>query len=508
LAALAFLLVNVRMPSRLASRPRPTAAPPPGTPVFEPLPAATMSLESLPLGVSPDGFARWLVRVRFAAAGGASTRLASGGDIGFVPTHGSAQWQTRLRYDAPAAIVSTTLDGPLAIAVRANAPRALGLRRTTTDTRAWSGPRVVARALGPHVVQIGWFPAAQTPVRVVRMGDAGAARFVAVSAPSSTYSDATVVPGATERYTVTIPGRGRFALTARVPPEAAHAALGDLAGKAMWLSFSPSTRDADGYDKLRPETIVGRALAAGVRVIELRTTYGPFAEITPAARPKIDALVDAAAARGIRLVAWTIPRGTDFDDVTGDVAATRYRTRHGHGFAALAVDLERGQDYLGAGANGYAAIATYVGRLRAALGADYPLVATVEDPYLEHLTNADYPYAGVAAEVDALQPMTYWRMMSKRAVTPEAVRRIVRASYQATLRAAGRTIPIDMGGQTTGEGPRGAPPPDEISAAIGAARAAGALGVAFFDWNGTNDAQWSALARTPWEPGATSRSEP
>ena len=482
----------------------PTAAPPPGTPVFEPAPARRMSLEASPLGVSPDGFARWLVRVRFASADGAPVQLVSGGDITFVPTHGSAQWQTRLRYGGPAAIVSTTVDGPLGITVRANAPLRLATRRLTTNTRYWNEPRVAARALGPHVAQLGWFPIALGTVRIESVDSRGVRRIAAVMPPSSTFRDAAVEPGSVARYEVTLPGRAPLHFSLRIPPEPAHAPLEALAGKAMWLSFSPSLRDDDAYDKLDGAAIARRATASGIRAIELRTAYGPFSEITPDARQKVDALVDAAAARGIAVVAWTVPRGSDYDDLAQAVAAAYYRTRRGNGFAALALDLERGSDFLGDGPAGFEAIAAYALRLRQALGADYPLIATVEDPYLGHLSGSDYPYAAVAARVNVLQPMTYWRMMSARAHSPEAVRQIVRASYAATLSAAGRPIAIDIGGQTADGGSRGAPPPDEVAAAIVAARDAGALGITFFDWNATTGGQWAILARTPWEEAGSS----
>ncbi len=476
----------------------PTSAPPPGTPIFEPIPATRMSLDASPLGVSPDGFARWLVRVRFTGAGGAPVQLVSGGDITFVPTHGTAQWQTRLRFDGPAAIVSTTVEGPLGITVRANAPLRLAPQRRTTNTRYWNEPRVRAAALGPHLVQLGWFPAATTTVHVTAIDSSGVRRNAAIAPPSSTFRDASVEPGSVTRYDLMLPGRAPLHFAVRIPPEPAHAPLTALAGKKMWLSFSPSLRDADSYDNLDARAIARRAAAAGIRAIELRTAYGPFSEITPEARPKVDALIDAAAARGIAIVAWTVPRGSDYDDLARSVAAAYYRTPRGNGFAALALDLERGSDYLGDGPAGFAAIAAYAARLREALGAEYPLVATVQDPYLGHLSGSDYPYAAVAARVDVLQPMTYWRMMSARAHSPEAVRQIVRASYAATLRAAGRPIAIDMGGQTADGGPHGSPPPGEVAAAIRAARDAGALGITFFDWNATTNPQWQMLARTPW----------
>jgi hypothetical protein len=505
--AAAAIVVAVVLEHRTAPKsalgPLPAAAPAPGAPLFEPSVATRMSLVASPLGVSPDGFARWLVRVRFAGADGAATRLVSGGDIAFTPTHGSAQWQTRLRYDGPAAIVSTTVDGPLGITARANPPLSLAATRATTNTRYWSGARASAAALGPHLVQIGWFPAALATVHVTCTDERGARRLVLVPPPSSTFRDGSVEPGARERYDVSIAGRAPSHFSVRVPAEPAHAPLSALAGKAMWLSFSPSPTDENNYRKLAAAAIVTRASASGIRAIELRTAYGPFSEITPAARPSVDALIDAAAARGITVVAWTVPRGSDYDDLARSVAAAYYRTPRGNGFAALAVDLERGSDFLGDGPAGYEAIAAYALRLREALGPEYPLIATVEDPYLGHLSGSDYPYAAVAAKVDVLQPMAYWRMMSARANSPEAVGRIVRESYAATLLVAHRTIAIDIGGQTAGEGPRGAPPPGEVAAAVRAARDAGALGVTFFDWGGTSDAQWAALARTPWgEPSS------
>jgi hypothetical protein len=492
------VVLQHRTAPKTALGPFPTAAPAPGTPIFEPSVATRMSLDASPLGVSPDGFARWLVRVRFASADGAATHLVSGGDIAFTPTRGSAQWQTRLRYDGPAAIVSATVDGPLGITARANGPLSLAAARATTNTRYWSGPRASAAALGPHLVQIGWFPAALSTVHVTRTDELGVRRLVLVPPPSSTFRDTSVEPGARERYDVAITGRAPSSFSVHVPAEPAHAPLSSLAGKAMWLSFSPSPNDANSYRKLAAGAIVARASASGIRTIELRTAYGPFSEITPAARPWVDALIDAAAMHGIAVVAWTVPRGSDYDDLARSVAAAFYRTPHGKGFAALAVDLERGSDFLGDGPAGYEAIAAYALRLREALGTEYPLIATVEDPYLGHLGGSDYPYAAVAENVDVLQPMAYWRMMSARANSPEAVRRIVRESYAATLLVAHRAIAIDIGGQTAGDGPRGAPPPDEIAAAVRAARDAGALGVTFFDWNGTSDAQWAALARTPW----------
>lgn len=498
LAALA-LASCARAPQ--SSRPAPTPVPVPVAPggaVFSPAPPARMVLDERPLGISPDGLARWLVRVGFRDADGRPTTLLRGGNVDFTPSRGIAQWQTRARFGAPAAIVATDTDGPLSAVVRAAVGVKLAAVRAQTDTRRWDGPRIVARALGPHEVRIGWFPRASAPVRVVRSGAAAPGTLGPLAPPSSAFRDDGVRPGARYRYAIEIPGRPGAGLAVRVPPEPRHGSAAALAGKAMWLAFSPSVADADGYDKLDPAGIVARAAASGVRALELRTTYGEFREITPAARPTLDALIDAAAARGIALLAWTVPRAASFEDLDAEVAAASYRTPRGNGFAALAVDLERGAYYLGDGARGYAALGQYLHALRAALGPGYPLVATVEDPFLEHLSAADYPYPAIAASADVLQPMAYWRMLSRRAVTPAAVRAALRGSYAATRREAGRPLPIDIGGQTSPEGARGAPPPAELAAAVDEARRLGALGIAFFDWGGTSRAQFAALARSRW----------
>jgi hypothetical protein len=466
--------------------------------VFEPAPPARVVVDSRPLDFSPDGRARWLVRVAFRTADGRPTALLRGGEIAFSPSRGSAQWQTRARFDGPASIVSTDADGPLAVAIRADVGIALPAVRARTDTRKWRKPRIVARALGPCEVRIGWFPRATVPVTVRRDGYTGAGGVIVVAPPASSFDDATVRPGARYLYTVTIPGRSRARLALRVPAAPPHASVAALAGKALWLSFSPVADDPDSFERLDPAAIVRQASTAGVRALELRTTYGEFRELTAADRPTIDDLIDRAAARGIAVFAWTVPRAATFEDLTAEIAAASYRTRRGNGFAGLAVDLERGDYFMGDGAPGYAALRRYLSALRAALGAGYPLVATVEDAYLEHLTERDYPYAEIAAGADALQPMAYWRMLSRRAVTPPAVRAALRGSFAAITRAAERAIPIDLGGQTIAEGPRGAPPPGEVAAAVDEARRLGALGIAFYDWGGTSRGQFAALARSRW----------
>jgi hypothetical protein len=449
--------------------------------------------------VSPDGLLRFLVRARFLDARGAPTTLLAGGDVAFdiVAGNASAQWQTRLRFGGPAAIVSFARAGASTLLVRAAVGVPLTRVRIRLDTRAWHGPHVVAEPLGPHAIQLGWFPEnSDVGARIVRRSPNHTNLDVRTTATS--FRDATVEPGRTYRYEVSLHARAPVVIFASTPAEPSFDTIDRFGGKAMWLSFSPSLLDSNAYVHLDAGAIVARARASGIRAIELRVAYGPFSQITSEDRATVDALLDAAASNGIAVLAWTVPRSIAFEDLATDVRMARYRTSRGAYFAGLAVDLERGDDYLGSGAAGFAALGGYLGGLRTALGRRYPLVATVEDPFLEHLGGPDYPYRAIARDASVLQPMAYWRMLSKRAITPAAVRAALRGSYAATLREAGRNVPIDIGAQTAGDGPRGAPPAREIDAAIEESRRIGALGITFFDWSATNGAQWHAISRRAW----------
>jgi hypothetical protein len=91
--------------------------------------------------------------------------------------------------------------------------------------------------------------------------------------------------------------------------------------------------------------------------------------------------------------------------------------------------------------------------------------------------------------------MVYWRVVLRPGFTLQDVRAAVAGSFAATLREARRSIPIDIGVQTSAQSASGAPLPSEIQAAIGQARALGAIGVTCFDWSGTSPEDLRAIAR-------------
>jgi hypothetical protein len=474
-------------------------AAPPTPAAWSAAPGRRMWLDSQPLGVDQGGNARWLVRVRFVDARGDETSLLHGGDIEFAASRGVVQWQTRARFGAPAAIVATNASGPLAVKAVALDPPGIAEARAATDTRRWSMPRVVAAPLGAHLVQVGWFPQ-ESSARVVvrRSGREGTYTVCSLAPPSSSCTDPNVLPGSSYRYRVIRVGSATVSLRVRTPPELPPQSLATLRGKGVWLSFSPDPRDDDSYVSLDAAAIADRAARAGLSYIELRFAYGPFWEITRAAKPAVDALIDAAAAHGVAVIGWTVPRSLSFEDLSGSVAAASYRTPRGTRVSGVALDLERGGDFMGEGTQAYAALKQYPRMLRAALGPRAAIVATVEDPYFERLSNRDVPYPDIARSVDALQPMAYWRLFPTREAGAAATRRAFAASFRTLRHLVKRAVPISMGGQTSPLGACGAPPPDEIGASLAESRALGALGEAFFDYHGAAQAKWDAIASFTW----------
>jgi hypothetical protein len=480
--------------------PLPTTAPAPQpTVLWYSTPAASYSLEVAPLGVSPDGEARALVRVILRDAQGNAVRLRRGADFDYFTDRGTAQWQTRLRYGGPAAIVSVRDLGVVNVRVVANRPQGLGEQRVSFDTRTWRAPRTVADAVGPHLVRIGWFPEARDGVvRVYRVDGRGRrALAAALRAPASSWDDGTVQPASVARYLVVRPHAPDAQVRVNVPPELPPSTVDAIRGKSAWLAFSGDPLDDESYAKLDVDRIVATTVQAGLRSVELRLAYGAFDEATPEAKATVDRLIDGLVAHHVAVIGWTVPRAASFEDLARNAEVAAYRTPSGSAITGLAVDLERGEEFMGDGPRGYAGLRTYLGLLRRAVGPRVLLVATIEDPYLEHLDQTKFPYREIARDADVLQPMTYWRMMGPWDTVPK-VQTAVAGSVALVRKLAARDVPVDVGAQTGVLSKRGAPPGDELAAAIEASRRAGAIGVAFYDWNGTGPEQWDAIARSSW----------
>jgi len=418
--------------------------------------------------------------------------------------------------NAPGAIVTIGDSSSDVAVVVTDANAALG-RQAITIAKPVIGPlsfQAVARAVGPHLVAVGWTPLVAdigvTEYKIYRRqdGSPNGVLVANVSPSGRTWQDTSVAANTAYGYSViaSTSDGGAKAWTGAVQTPAAlqGSSFDAISGKGMFLYFVPNASDANSYAKYDPDAVIARARASGISHIEIRMARGTFVEnATPPVHAWLDALIDKAAGAGIKLIAWQVPRRATAADAATAVAAAEYTTAAGNGFAGLALDIEDGDNYMGTGEEAKQRMVDHIEMVREAVGPDYLIVATVISPALTHWTNARYPFARIAPYASVMQPMEYWHHFyssTGHAYTQDEVASACANSVALTRQQAGRDIPINVAGQSDDLGATGPPAPDEITWCLGAAKNAGAIGQTFFDWRGTDADDWSAIAGFAWSP--------
>ncbi len=494
-------------PSTNSASPSPSVAP---TPASQPSAqqSSASPLSARPWTLTADG--TWSTIVTLRPPPGVDTHrlaIAWSSDVADVlPLDGNAQ-------DAPGAIVTVGANGATASVVAAASDPSIGTQTLSLPPTqdASGGFNAVAQAVGPHLVDVGWTPledaagVVEYKVYSRARGSKHGVLLGVVSPHGHSWQDAAVAPDTTYEYTVvasTGAGVLRASTGVQTPQALADSSLDAISGKGMFLYFTPNAADANAFAAYDPDAVVAKARAARISHIEVRLARGTFFEAsTPAARAWLDALIDKATAAGIKLIAWQVPRRSSSADAATAVGAAAYETAAGNGFAGLALDIEDGDNYMGSGEIAKQRMVDQIEMVRKAVGPDYLLVATIMSPALTHWTNARYPFARIAPYASVLQPMEYWHHFytaSHHAYTQDEVASACADSVTLTQRVAGRAMPVNVAGQSDDLGTTGAPSPDEIGWCLAAARQAGAIGQTFFDWRGTGDDDWSAIAGFAW----------
>ncbi len=431
-------------------------------------------------------------------------------DANFAASTGQIISLERSPVDGEAAIVTIGWSRPVAVTISSGGDTAnVDLPAPDDSAEAFAA---TARAIGPHLVNVGWTPlsatAAVADYKVYRSSSGGDdAQLVAELPPvKHAWHDVHVRSRSQYRYDVVAETQDGAveanALPVSTPDDLPIAPSSVLAGKGMFLYFSSLSGDARSFRQYHPEAVIGEAQKAGIHVIELRMARGTCEMAqTDQARAWLDRLIDAAARANISLVAWTVPRRVTTQDLAQTVAAASYTTPAGNGFVGVALDLESGDRYMGYGLKASAGMVQYIKLVRAATGPHYLIVATVASPEMGNHTNADYPYAKIAAYADVLQPMEYWHYFDEASHHEYARREVAGASAAAVARTralAGRDIPVDVAGQSVDLEGTGAPSGREIQWSLGGAKSAGGIGETFFDWAGTPPDAWAAIQAFDW----------
>jgi hypothetical protein len=282
-----------------------------------------------------------------------------------------------------------------------------------------------------------------------------------------------------------------FAVAAPSGASAASAPLFSYRGLGTWVDMY----DARAWND--PAAAVRDMQAHGAHTLFLETSNYHWATALnkPAA---MSALVEAAHARGMKVVAWYLP---GFKDLAKDwkrtKAALDFRTANGQRFDSFTLDIEASivKDV----GTRNARLATLSKRLRAAVGSKYTLGACTPSP-AGMAKNATYwphfPFKMLAGIYDVFVPMGYYTYHGDGYAnayrdTCDNIRIIREKTGQPT-------VPIHV---IAGDAAKSSA--TETTAYVRALRENGALGGSMYDWSTTSEASWQALQAVRFNPRET-----
>ena len=243
----------------------------------------------------------------------------------------------------------------------------------------------------------------------------------------------------------------------------------------------------DIYDETtyeRPVATVKAMHGQGVRTLYLETAN--YRIDKPIFRPAVVArIVEAAHARGMKVVAWYLPSFTNVDrDYRRSMAAIRFTTPNGHRFDGFAMDIE--SDVVRDVKVRNARMRRLSHRVRAAVGPDYVLGAIV--PEAGALYWHDFPYQTVDEYYDIFLPMAYYTFRTSGAA--EAARWIRRNIATIRRETNNDGAPIHVIGGLS----RDTTIP-ELRSFVDAVLSRDVYGASLYEFEGTTPRQWAVLQR-------------
>lgn len=257
-----------------------------------------------------------------------------------------------------------------------------------------------------------------------------------------------------------------------------------VAGKGAWIAF-------DTYGAMTATALLGRMRREGVTHVYLETGGDRFTE-----RAQLGALLEPAHNLGIAVVAFAwAPLERLGREIHSAGETITYRAPHGGMVDGFAGDFEKNL--------ARPAVREYSAAVRHDLGPSRVYVACIYAPQLGFRT----PIATLARYVNVFAPMDYWLGRRWPFATARAFG-FVRTSVWDLRHArgeGGRAIEViaqtaDVANQS-GFGALN-PSAAQVRASARAARAAGALGVSFYELLTQTAAQVAAIAtfQMPWKP--------
>lgn len=270
------------------------------------------------------------------------------------------------------------------------------------------------------------------------------------------------------------------------PAHAAPEATADdpFAGVGTWVSIFMATWDS-------PREHVRRMHERGVTTLYLQTSSSQ----TPVnqkifQRAKVGRFIDAAHARGMKVVAWYLPPLANVPaEYDRAMAAIRFRSSSGQRFDGFALDIEPSARTPGVPKRNENLL-RLSRRIRRSVGATYPLGAIIPSPIGLRRSPEfwpQFPYAGIGRYYDTIVPMSYhtYRVQGR-----EATYEYTRKNIAILRRHYGPEVRIHMiGGEADASNGR------ETRAFVRAANDARVLGASLWHYGSHAAHDWEALRR-------------
>ncbi|MFL6239119.1 MAG: hypothetical protein ACJ735_06475 [Actinomycetes bacterium] len=262
------------------------------------------------------------------------------------------------------------------------------------------------------------------------------------------------------------------------PPRPHTDTLVALRGLSAWV-------DLYDYGKSGPAAaaaLADTAAAHGVRTIWVETSRYNTPNIAYAG--PLSALLDRAAVRHLHVIAWVLP---EFRSVSADLAKARaaaaFRSRGGHRFAALGLDIEVSE-----GASAAQRSSRLIALARALHGhIGVPLVSIVPPPvgFSHHPSYwPGFPWRTLAGYSEAIATMGYWS--ASHNAEPGGYTRTVLAQTRSLVGRSSYPIHV-IGGLASDTSPAG------VASFCRVARSDHALGASLYDLASTPASLWAPL---------------
>jgi hypothetical protein len=269
-------------------------------------------------------------------------------------------------------------------------------------------------------------------------------------------------------------------------PAAEAADASAYAGLGTWISIFATK----AYTQ--PVPVAAAIAGRGVKTVYLETSnYSQAADIV---RPQqLGPLVDALHARGLRVVAWDLPGfAKPALDLRRALAAVRFTTLSGGEFDGFALDIE--STAVKRPAVRTQRVLALSQQLRTAVGPDYSLGAIIPSPRGMKIKPAywpSFPYAQLASLYDVFLPMVYWTYSAKG---PDGAYGYLAWALALLRQGVGDAdVPIHLVGGTSYD----STVDEDRAFAQLVTDDARLQGWSLYDWFGTKQAAWKALAVIP-----------